>query len=312
MIRILRQHHAYAVKDSTHLECIWKIIIEASDEAYALLPVPDCLADLQVSDGNGEELVVIPDGMLKERLGIDQDTLRDALLNKITARVKNGSSTSLSGYRILPIVLGERSRRAGGMRYETINLRWIRPMSLGKSRGLTRKSTFAAHIVRDGFSWSADSSIYVSIKLGRGLHFAFEPRRKQIIGSPPPAKIIMSNDAVHAVRFGGTEDPNRLEIIVECIVHPAMKRWSALGVAIGLAIPALLLFATALEVDVDMSFEMLAGTVALLMAFRWFAFEDLPIMQRWEWLILAAVAFNALALLALYVPWQQMLGVAAS
>ena len=93
---------------------------------------------------------------------------------------------------------------------------------------------------------------------------------------------------------------------VECTVHSAMKYWSALGVVVGFAVPALLLLAAALGVGAAKSFEMLAGTVALLMAFRWFAFEDLPIMQRWQLLIFAAVVLNASTLLALHIPWDMV------
>ena len=80
-----------------------------------------------------------------------------------------------------------------------------------------------------------------------------------------------------------------------------------MGVAVGFAVPALLLLAVALGVGAPKSFEMLAGTVALLIAFRWFAFEDLPIMQRWQLLIFAAVALNASTLLALHIPWDMVL-----
>ena len=314
MIRVLRQHQTYAVKDSTQLECIWKITIEASGEDYALLPVPDCLTDLQVRDGHGKELVVIPESTFEEMSGIDRDALKEAMLVSMTAEVNksgSGGAASLANYRILPIMLGDRGGRASDTRYETISLRWMRPMSLAKSRGLTLRSTFAADIVRYGFTQSVDSSIYVSIKLGRGLHFAFKPRCKPIVGDPPPVKVIMSNEVIHAVRFEGAHHPVYLVASVECTVHPAMKHWSALGVIIGFSVPALLLLAALLEVGAGKSFEMLAGTVALLMAFRWFVFEDLPIMQRWERLILAAVALNASVLLALHVPWGIVLRAAA-
>lgn len=57
-----------------------------------------------------------------------------------------------------------------------------------------------------------------------------------------------------------------------------MRRGSRPPAVVGFAVPALLLLAAALGVSAAKSLEMLAGTVALLMAFRWFTFEDLPIM----------------------------------
>lgn len=72
-----------------------------------------------------------------------------------------------------------------------------------------------------------------------------------------------------------------------------------------------MLLAAALGVSAAKSLEMLAGTVALLMAFRWFAFEDLPIMQRWQLLIFAAVALNASTPPALHIPWGVVLRAAA-
>ncbi len=317
MIRVLRQYQAYAVRDSTHLECSWKITLEVSGQDYALLPVPDYLADLQVQDGRGEELVVIPDGVFEKMSGIDRDALREAMLGRMVVEVeKNGGSAggvaNLARYRILPIMLGDRGGGAADARYETITLRWIRPMSFDKSRGLTLRSTFTADIVRHGFSQSAGSSMYVSIRLGRGLRFAFAPSCKPIVGALPPVRVIMSNEADHTVRLGWTEHPVYLVVSVKCTVHPAMEWWSALGVAIGLVVPALLLLAARLGVGVNMSFEMLAGTVALLMAFRWFVFEDLPIMQRWQWLILVSVAINVVVLFALHVPWNQVQGAVAA
>ena len=55
-----------------------------------------------------------------------------------------------------------------------------------------------------------------------------------------------------------------------------------------------------------MSFEMLAGAIALLMALRWFAFEGLLIMKRWQRRIFFAAAPNA-ALPALRVHWEMLL-----
>ena len=110
---------------------------------------------------------------------------------------------------------------------------------------------------------------------------------------------------------GGDEAPRLPGRKRECTVRPATKRWSALGVIMGFAVPALLLLAAPLEAGAGKSFEMLAGTVALPMAFRWLVFEDLPIMQGWELLILAAAALNALALLVLHVPRDAALRAAA-
>ena len=110
---------------------------------------------------------------------------------------------------------------------------------------------------------------------------------------------------------GGDEAPRLPGRKRECTVRPATKRWSALGVIMGFAVPALLLLAAPLEAGAGKSFEMLAGTVALPMAFRWLVFEDLPIMQGWELLILAAAALNALALLVLHIPRDAALRAAA-
>ena len=313
MIRVLGQHHTYTVRDSTRLECGLAIAMEVHGQDHVLLPVPDCLADLQVRDGRGRELVVIPDGAFEEMSGIDRGALKKIMLDGMTAEMKgkNGGDDSPAGYRIIHVMLGDRGGRDGGTRYETVNLRWIRPMSFDKSRWLTLKSTFDADVVRYGFTQSAGSSTCVTIRLGGGLRFAPEPTWETIAGSPPPARAVMRSEAVHAVQFGGTEDPSRLSASVVCTVHLAMKCWSALGATIGLAVPALLLLAAALAVEVGMSFEILAGTVALLMAFRWFVFEDLPIMKRWQWMIFFAVALNASTLLALHVPWETLLRVAA-
>lgn len=310
MIRVLRQHHTYVVRDSTHLECGLAITMEVIGQDCVLLPVPDRLADLQVRDGRGRELAIIPDSLFEDMSGIDRGALGRIMLDGMAAETKGkngGGSANPSRYRIIPIMLGDRDGRAGDARYETVNLKWIRPMSFDKSRGLTLKSTFDADVVRYRFTQSAGSSTYVTIRLGGGLRFASAPKWKTIVGSPPPVSAVMESDAVHAVRFGGTGYSSYLSASVVCTVDRAMKLWSALGVAIGLAVPALLLLAVALGVGAGKSFEMLAGTVVLLMAFRWFVFEDLPIMRRWQRLIFIAVALNTCTLLALHVPWDMVL-----
>ena len=311
MIRVLRQHHTYVVRDSTRLECGLAITMEVSGQNYALLPVPDCLADLQVRDGRGRELVIIPDNVFEDMFDIDRGVLERIMLDGMAAETKEknggGGGANPAGYRIISIMLGDRDGHTGDTQYETVNLSWISPMSFAKSYGLTLKSSFNARVVRYGFIQSTGSSTYVTIKLGGGLRFDPEPKWKAIEGSPPRARVVMKSDAVHAVQFGGTEDPSYLFAKVVCTVHRAMRWWSALGVVVGLAVPAFLLLAAVLGVEVGMSFEMLAGTVALLMAFRWFAFADLPIMKRWQWLIFVAVALNACMLLALHVPWDMVL-----
>lgn len=291
-----------------HLECGLVITMEVSGQRHALLPVPDYVADLQVHDGHGRELAVIPGSAFEDMSGIDRGMLREMMLDEMTAEIKEkgGGDESLAEYRVVPVMLGDWDGRADGTRHETIRLSWIRPMSFDKSRGLTLKSTFDANVVRHGFAKNTGSPMHVFIRLGGGPRFASEPRWETVTGSPPPVRVVMSGETVHAVRFGGTDGPSYLSASVECTVHSAMKYWSALGVVVGFAVPALLLLAAALGVGAAKSFEMLAGTVALLMAFRWFAFEDLPIMQRWQLLIFAAVALNASTLLALHIPWDMV------
>lgn len=111
MIRVLGQHHTYTVRDSTRLECGLAIAMEVHGQDHVLLPVPDCLADLQVRDGRGRELVVIPDGAFEEMSGIDRGALKKIMLDGMTAEMKgkNGGDDSPAGYRIIHVMLGDRA-----------------------------------------------------------------------------------------------------------------------------------------------------------------------------------------------------------
>ena len=303
MIKILRQYYSYEVKDSTRLEATLDITMWIMSQPYVLLPVPDYKADLKIYDSNGRSLIILSDYEFEANTGIKLDTVKDILLKK--AKEANEKVIEFTeSYRMIAVLLNsskttENSQDNGY--YEKLKIKWIQKTSFEKSVGLTKKPRFTVDLIRYGLKQNQHSSVYFSVKLNKKLRFVKEFVYDEIIPNNAERIQIMKQDNHQIIKFGETSMPLFYKILIKFSIPPSILYWTRLGVGIGAIIPIITAAFLIFNIQFDRSIELLAGTIGLMFAFRWFVFQDMPIMEKWNNLILYLIISNIAVLISVIV-----------
>lgn len=280
MITIIRQYFSYNIANSCTFKVNLDITMKVEKQPFFLLPVKGYLADLRITDSEGNELIILSDSEFEQQMHHKMSDIIDLYTAKLRKDIPKKYLKVIKDYRVVAVLFN----RTDDEYYDKIRVSWVEPIENRKRDGFSQLVEIPFYLPRYGFKHGSTSAIYLSFKTTSRYEIVDDPEIRDLLSKKQLKPAVIIDDERHKVyRFSASEEPQMIRVIVRIGLPSTVKSWANLGLISGVLAPAFILGSSiGLGRMVDFGYEILAGTIVFLTGLRVLLFHDISLMKRWN------------------------------